>query len=247
MSEYKLSVSMVPQALWGENLRKHLTRGNWNKLRTSVFEREPNCEFCGSTPIGAARQAHEEWVYDIDAAVARLGKGFAQTVAYAIVSLHAAKACACDACATFRALARRRAAPREVAAGENVPDIAQVDVRVCAFVRTFRQIRQVVRDPRQQRAQLGSRQAHQFGYRQHSHCFLHHFPAAPIAAFWRRPQRRRRRVHRLRPERRGGVRSTCAHQAEERCFLAERRAGLVRSRWRKQVPGANRCAAIVVF
>jgi hypothetical protein len=107
----------------------------------------------------------------------------------------------------FAARLRRVVAPRQ-----DPSDIAQGRERVCAFGRAFRQIRQVVRDPRQQRAQLCSRQAHQFGYRKHSHCFLHRFPAAPIAAFWRRPQRRRRRVHRLRPKRRGGVRSTCAHQ-----------------------------------
>jgi hypothetical protein len=72
MSEYKLSISMVPRALWGENLRKHLTRGNWNKLRAIQFARAPNCEFCGSNPIGAARHVHEEWVYDMDASMAHL-------------------------------------------------------------------------------------------------------------------------------------------------------------------------------
>lgn len=72
MSKYKLSISMVPKALWRENLRKHLTRANWNKLRMIQFEREPNCELCGSSPVGAARQAHEEWSYDARAAVARL-------------------------------------------------------------------------------------------------------------------------------------------------------------------------------
>ena len=74
MSEYKLSISMVPQALWGENLRKHLTRGSWNKLRLSQFEREPNCEFCGSSPSGAARHAHEEWDYEKTVGTAYLVK-----------------------------------------------------------------------------------------------------------------------------------------------------------------------------
>jgi hypothetical protein len=39
---------------------------------------------------------------------------------------------------------------------------------------------------------------------------------APTAAFWWRPLRRRRRPHRLRPERSGGVRSTCGHAADGR-------------------------------
>ena len=42
-------------------------------------------------------------------------------------------------------------------------------------------------------------------------------------------------MHRLRPERRGGVRSTCSHAADERCDMAERRTGLVRWGWRKRV------------
>ena len=74
MSGYKLSISMVPQALWGENLRKHLTHGSWNKLRVSQFEREPNCEFCGSSPTGAARHAHEEWDYATTPSTAYLVK-----------------------------------------------------------------------------------------------------------------------------------------------------------------------------
>jgi hypothetical protein len=69
---FKLNISMVPQVLWGENLHKRLSREEWNRLRAKQFERSPNCEFCGSTPIGSARHAHEVWVYDAKVAVARL-------------------------------------------------------------------------------------------------------------------------------------------------------------------------------
>jgi hypothetical protein len=72
MADFKLSISMVPAALWGQNLRKHLTQGEWNKLRAVQFEHFPKCEFCDSSPVGAARQAHEEWVYDVKARTARL-------------------------------------------------------------------------------------------------------------------------------------------------------------------------------
>jgi hypothetical protein len=72
MADFKLNVSMVPAPLWGQNLRKYLTRGEWNKLRATQFEKVPNCEFCGSNPVGPAKQAHEEWVYDVRARVARL-------------------------------------------------------------------------------------------------------------------------------------------------------------------------------
>ena len=65
---------MVPAALWRKNLRHYLTRTAWNKLRMThnQFEKQPNCEPCGSTPIGHARQAHEEWSYDIQTATSRL-------------------------------------------------------------------------------------------------------------------------------------------------------------------------------
>jgi hypothetical protein len=72
MTDYKLSISMVPAPLWGENLRKYLTRGEWNVLRANQFAKVPNCECCGSSPLGAERHAHEEWVYNGDAGVARL-------------------------------------------------------------------------------------------------------------------------------------------------------------------------------
>jgi hypothetical protein len=72
MADFKLAISMVPQALWRENLRKHLTRGEWNGLRTKQFERIPKCEYCGSSPEGAARHAHEEWDYSMKAGTARL-------------------------------------------------------------------------------------------------------------------------------------------------------------------------------
>jgi hypothetical protein len=72
MGNIRLAISMVPAALWGKNLRKYLTRAEWDKLRAIQFEQAPNCEFCGSAANGATRQAHEEWVYDAKAGVACL-------------------------------------------------------------------------------------------------------------------------------------------------------------------------------
>jgi hypothetical protein len=72
MVQYKLEISLVPNALWGENLRKRLTRSSWNKLRAIQFEKVPHCEYCRSSPTGAERHAHEDWVYDIESATARL-------------------------------------------------------------------------------------------------------------------------------------------------------------------------------
>ena len=72
MADYKLSISMVPAPLWGRNLRNYLTRGRWNALRASQFARVPNCECCGSSPVGAERHAHEEWGYNTETGIARL-------------------------------------------------------------------------------------------------------------------------------------------------------------------------------
>jgi len=146
---------------------------------------------------------------------------------------------ACDACAAVavRVTARSRAAPGQsgCCAGRE---------RVVALGEAFREIRRFVGDPRQQSAKLDPRQAHQFGECQHAHCFLHRFPAAPIAACWRRPLRRPRRVHRLRPERRGGARGTCAHQAEDGArWLKEGRVWC--GAMEEAVAGANPSCAVV--
>jgi hypothetical protein len=79
-------------------------------------------------------------------------------------------------------------------------------------------------------------------YRKRSHCFLHRFPAAPIAAFWRRPLRRRRRVHRLRPERRGGVRQHLRTSSRGTVLPGRKKDGVGAVRWKGRVLGANRCA-----
>lgn len=55
MANYKVGISMVPPLLWGANLRKRLTRGRWNKLRVVQFEQVPNCQYCGSSPVGSER------------------------------------------------------------------------------------------------------------------------------------------------------------------------------------------------
>ena len=49
-----------------------VSRRKWERFRANQFERSPNSEFCGSAAIGSARHAHEMWVYDPKAGVARL-------------------------------------------------------------------------------------------------------------------------------------------------------------------------------
>ena len=146
---------------------------------------------------------------------------------------------ACNACAALPCASRR-----EVASRQDAADVAQARERVRAFGRAFRQGRQLACDARRESGKLGSRQAQQVVDCQHSHCFLHRFPAAPIAAFCGGRWRRRRRVHRPRPERQrrsaspsaeasakaealAAMQPTCLREAELR-FGGGRRTG---ARW----------------
>src|SRR5882724_10727228 len=72
MSRLKLSISLVPQPLWRENLRRQLSRSEWDRLRIKHFSEYPNCQYCDSYPVGSARHAHEDWVYDAEVGIARL-------------------------------------------------------------------------------------------------------------------------------------------------------------------------------
>ena len=108
------------------------------------------------------------------------------------------------------------ASGRKVAPREDGADVAQIDERRRALRRSFAEGRQGGGDLGRETAKLGSSHAHQFVQCQHLHCFLHRFDRANRGLLTE-AQPRRRRVHRLRPERRGGVRSTCSHAAGERC------------------------------
>jgi hypothetical protein len=133
--------------------------------------------------------------------------------------------------------ARRRCrSRREVSPRQHEPNIVQVRFRVRAPGRAFRKGRQFVRDPRGEPAKLDPRQAHQFGYRQYAHGFLQPSGRAnrgPPGG----PSDGGRRAH-LSPQRRGGARSACAHQAEEWRFMAEGRTRLVRTAVEEKRVGA---------
>jgi len=81
--------------------------------------------------------------------------------------------------------------------------LVDIDVRICAFDRPFRESRKLVGGRCPQRVHLRSAQAHQLGCC--TRIVSSTFPAAPVAAFWRSPERWRRAGHRLRPERTAGA------------------------------------------
>jgi hypothetical protein len=75
-SKFKLSIELVPEPLWGVNLRSKDALGDyrWRKLRKSLLDRQgPGCTICGdgnpARPI-----AHEVWDYKEDkrAGIAKL-------------------------------------------------------------------------------------------------------------------------------------------------------------------------------
>jgi len=62
----RLRVNMIPQPLFGHNLRKYLPKAGWLQLRKDLIsQRGCRCELCG-TSIGTESEvdAHEEWEYD---------------------------------------------------------------------------------------------------------------------------------------------------------------------------------------
>lgn len=61
----KLSIELVPITCWHSNVRSKLTRPQWNKLRTTIFEeRNHKCEICGGIGTKHPLECHEVWFYD---------------------------------------------------------------------------------------------------------------------------------------------------------------------------------------
>lgn len=62
MTRLKLEIDLIPRNSWNANLRKHLTRSKWNKIRSEVLKSAENkCEICGSS---WRLSCHEKWDYD---------------------------------------------------------------------------------------------------------------------------------------------------------------------------------------
>ncbi len=74
----RLRIELVPEPLWGRNLRALLSPGAWQKLRKKLIaERGLTCAICGAVEESAKRiHAHEEWSYDTTQtpAVARVSR-----------------------------------------------------------------------------------------------------------------------------------------------------------------------------
>lgn len=68
---YKLWANLIPKTTWENNLRKVLSREEWDILRRKVYERANHqCHICKAT--GVRLEAHEEWTFDYENAHQRL-------------------------------------------------------------------------------------------------------------------------------------------------------------------------------
>ena len=63
----KLSIELVPQSSWGNNLRSdaNLSKAQWDNLRKASYKQEAyRCEVCGGKGPKWPVESHEIWNYD---------------------------------------------------------------------------------------------------------------------------------------------------------------------------------------
>ncbi len=63
MSEFRLSIELVPATCWYKNLRKNMAKPDWDKLRRQIYaDYGHKCAICGDTK--SQLNCHEIWDYD---------------------------------------------------------------------------------------------------------------------------------------------------------------------------------------
>ncbi len=62
---YPLKIELVPERLWGVNLRAMMTAHAWGKVRRAVYEKAGGvCEICGGAGARGRLECPETWIYD---------------------------------------------------------------------------------------------------------------------------------------------------------------------------------------
>jgi hypothetical protein len=70
MNARTLTIELVPAPLWGVSLKRRLPSGKWDTLRKGAYrEAGYHCTICRAS---GRMNAHEQWVYDDEAATQRL-------------------------------------------------------------------------------------------------------------------------------------------------------------------------------
>jgi hypothetical protein len=61
----KLTIELVPKSSWYDNVRTHVSKEVWDKLRNEVyFQASYKCEICGGKGHKWPVECHEVWEYD---------------------------------------------------------------------------------------------------------------------------------------------------------------------------------------
>jgi hypothetical protein len=69
----RLTVELVPKTCWFSNVRDRVSRENWDRMRSQVYEHAGRrCEVCGGRGSKHPVECHEVWEYDERTAVQRL-------------------------------------------------------------------------------------------------------------------------------------------------------------------------------
>ena len=58
----KLTIELVPETSWYNNMRKAMTKSNWDKLRKEIYKKYNN--ECGICHASGRMSCHEIWKYD---------------------------------------------------------------------------------------------------------------------------------------------------------------------------------------
>lgn len=65
MSEPKLTIELVPETCWFSNVRDHVSKPIWDRLRRTTYRAAKyRCEICGGVGDVWPVEAHEVWYYN---------------------------------------------------------------------------------------------------------------------------------------------------------------------------------------
>jgi hypothetical protein len=69
----KLEIELVPKTCWFSNVRSHVSKGEWDRLRNDVYHKANYvCEICGGVGSKHPVECHEIWHYDDETHTQRL-------------------------------------------------------------------------------------------------------------------------------------------------------------------------------
>lgn len=64
MSNLKLTIELIPSTAWFKNLRNHVGRTKWDKIRKKCYaEANHRCEICGGKGKKWPVECHERWKF----------------------------------------------------------------------------------------------------------------------------------------------------------------------------------------